>query len=198
MTGRSGSFPKWKSSRKRTDSQSCRAWWRHRIGNQTSQVFANVYLNPLDHFAVRELRPALYLRYVDDLVLFGEDRRELGSMAERIREFLQGLGLGPRRSRKSRSSSSNSTSTIFPSFQTARYWLGLSDRKCGCTGRQSGRSQHARRHARAASATLHNPTSLKAPLVRRRQCARTQANAGEPSADTETVKLEQDDKTAID
>jgi hypothetical protein len=28
------------------------------IGNQTSQFFANVYLNPLDHFALRELRPA--------------------------------------------------------------------------------------------------------------------------------------------
>ncbi len=32
------------------------------IGNQTSQFFANVYLNALDHFVVRELRPALYLR----------------------------------------------------------------------------------------------------------------------------------------
>jgi len=65
------------------------------IGNQTSQFFANVYLNPLDHFALRELRPGLYLRYVDDFVLFGSDKRELRSMAERIREFLQGLRLSP-------------------------------------------------------------------------------------------------------
>jgi len=65
------------------------------IGNQTSQFFANVYLNPLDHFAMRELQPALYLRYVDDFVLFGDDKRELGRMAERIREFLQGLRLSP-------------------------------------------------------------------------------------------------------
>ncbi len=65
------------------------------IGNQTSQFFANVYLNPLDHFAVRELRPALYLRYVDDFVLFGDDKRELGSMAERIRVFLHRLRLSP-------------------------------------------------------------------------------------------------------
>jgi len=36
------------------------------IGNQTSQFFANVYLNALDHFVLRELRPALYLRYADD------------------------------------------------------------------------------------------------------------------------------------
>ncbi len=65
------------------------------IGNQTSQFFANVYLNPLDHFAIRELRPGLYLRYVDDFVLFADEKRELSIMAERIREFLQGLRLRP-------------------------------------------------------------------------------------------------------
>jgi retron-type reverse transcriptase len=73
-------------------------WERRRglpIGNQTSQFFANVYLNPLDHFAMRELRPAVYLRYVDDFVLFGDDKRELRRMAERIREFLEGLRLIP-------------------------------------------------------------------------------------------------------
>jgi RNA-directed DNA polymerase len=44
---------------------------------------------------LRELRPALYLRYVDDFVLFGDDKRELRGMAECIREFLQGLRLHP-------------------------------------------------------------------------------------------------------
>ncbi len=65
------------------------------IGNQTSQFFANVYLNSLDHFALRELRPTLYLRYVDDFVLFGDEKRELRSMAGRIREFLDTLRLRP-------------------------------------------------------------------------------------------------------
>lgn len=65
------------------------------IGNQTSQFFANVYLNPLGHFVLRELRPGLYLRYVDDFVLFGDDKKDLARMAERIREFLQGLRLSP-------------------------------------------------------------------------------------------------------
>jgi retron-type reverse transcriptase len=65
------------------------------IGNQTSQFFANVYLNPLDHFVMRELRPGLYLRYVDDFVLFGDDKKDLGRNAERIREFLEGLRLSP-------------------------------------------------------------------------------------------------------
>ncbi len=65
------------------------------IGNQTSQFFANVYLNPLDHFVMRQLRPGLYLRYVDDFVLFGNCKTELGCRAEQIRDFLQGLRLLP-------------------------------------------------------------------------------------------------------
>jgi retron-type reverse transcriptase len=36
------------------------------LGNQTSQCFANVYLNPMDHMIVRNLRPGAYARYVDD------------------------------------------------------------------------------------------------------------------------------------
>lgn len=63
------------------------------IGNQTSQFFANVYLNPLDHFVLRELKPGLYVRYVDDSVLFGDDKAELAGMRDRIREFLYGLRL---------------------------------------------------------------------------------------------------------
>jgi len=64
------------------------------IGNQTSQFFANVmYLNPLDHFALRELRPELYLRYVDDFVLFGDDQGHLNRLAGRVREFLESLRL---------------------------------------------------------------------------------------------------------
>lgn len=63
------------------------------LGNQTSQFFANVYLNPLDHFVVRELRPALYLRYVDDFLLFGDDKAAMATARARIEEFLQGLRL---------------------------------------------------------------------------------------------------------
>ena len=42
---------------------------------------------------MRELRPGLYLRYVDDFVAFGDDKRELGLLGKRIREFLHGLRL---------------------------------------------------------------------------------------------------------
>jgi hypothetical protein len=41
------------------------------IGNLTSQFFANVFLDSLDHFVREELRVPGYVRYADDLVLFG-------------------------------------------------------------------------------------------------------------------------------
>ncbi len=63
------------------------------IGNQTSQFFANVYLDPLDHFVREVLRPGDYLRYADDFLLFGEDRRELESIRSKIEGYLQGFRL---------------------------------------------------------------------------------------------------------
>ncbi|MBI4675758.1 MAG: RNA-dependent DNA polymerase [Chloroflexi bacterium] len=48
------------------------------IGNLTSQFWANCYLNPIDHFIKRELQCPGYVRYVDDLLLFGEDKQVLG------------------------------------------------------------------------------------------------------------------------
>ncbi len=47
------------------------------IGNLTSQFFANVYLNPLDHFVKHDLRVKGYVRYLDDFLLFGHDRATL-------------------------------------------------------------------------------------------------------------------------
>ncbi|RIK24998.1 MAG: RNA-dependent DNA polymerase, partial [Chloroflexi bacterium] len=47
------------------------------IGNLTSQFWANVYLNPLDHFVKRELKCPAYLRFVDDVVLFADDKATL-------------------------------------------------------------------------------------------------------------------------
>ena len=47
------------------------------IGNLTSQFWANCYLNPLDHFVKRELRCQGYLRYVDDYLLFADDKQTL-------------------------------------------------------------------------------------------------------------------------
>jgi retron-type reverse transcriptase len=71
------------------------------LGNQTSQFFANVYLNPLDHFVRGTLQPGSYFRYVDDFLLFGEDKGKLGEMRRRIEEFLfdYRLSLHPGKSR---------------------------------------------------------------------------------------------------
>jgi RNA-directed DNA polymerase len=71
-------------------------WERRRglpLGNQTSQFFANVYLNPLDQFVERQLQPCVYARYADDFVLFGDDKRELHAMRVEIERFLAGLRL---------------------------------------------------------------------------------------------------------
>jgi hypothetical protein len=58
------------------------------IGNLTSQFFANVYLNAFDHFVKEKLRCRYYLRYVDDFVLFGDDKALLHEWKSRISEFL--------------------------------------------------------------------------------------------------------------
>ncbi|MDP6358322.1 MAG: reverse transcriptase domain-containing protein [Planctomycetota bacterium] len=47
------------------------------IGNLTSQFWANVYMNPFDHFVKRELCCPGYVRYVDDFHLFGESKSDL-------------------------------------------------------------------------------------------------------------------------
>jgi hypothetical protein len=63
------------------------------VGNLTSQFWANVYLNELDQFVVRELRCTAYARYVDDFVLFADQKGPLWAWKEAIRRRLAGLRL---------------------------------------------------------------------------------------------------------
>ena len=63
------------------------------IGNLTSQLFANVYLHPIDQLVLRELRCTAYARYVDDLVLFADDKRTLWRWRQAIIERLLRLRL---------------------------------------------------------------------------------------------------------
>jgi retron-type reverse transcriptase len=58
------------------------------IGNLTSQFFANVYLDPLDCYVKRGLNQKRYLRYVDDLAMFGNDLDLLRFSAKKIDSFL--------------------------------------------------------------------------------------------------------------
>ena len=63
------------------------------IGNLTSQFWANVYLNPFDHFVKRSLRCPAYLRFVDDFLLFAEDKGTLWEWKDKIEKRLVGLRL---------------------------------------------------------------------------------------------------------
>ena len=63
------------------------------IGNLTSQFWANVYLNPLDHFVKRELKCPGYVRYVDDLLLFADDKPALHRWRQAVIEFAASLRL---------------------------------------------------------------------------------------------------------
>ncbi len=63
------------------------------IGNLTSQFWANCYLNPFDHFVKRELGCPGYVRYVDDLLLFGPDKASLWRWRQAVVEKLAGLRL---------------------------------------------------------------------------------------------------------
>ena len=63
------------------------------IGNLTSQFWANVYLNPLDQWIKRELKCPAYVRYVDDFLLFSNDKKELHSWRAAVIDFLVDLRL---------------------------------------------------------------------------------------------------------
>ena len=58
------------------------------IGNLTSQMFANLYLNELDQFVKNELREHFYIRYMDDMLILGNDKKHLREDLRRIEEFL--------------------------------------------------------------------------------------------------------------
>ncbi|MBI2634279.1 group II intron reverse transcriptase domain-containing protein [Candidatus Peregrinibacteria bacterium] len=59
------------------------------LGNVTSQIFANIYLNQLDQFIKHELRLKYYLRYADDFVVLHQDKDLLRKTISRIDRFLQ-------------------------------------------------------------------------------------------------------------
>lgn len=63
------------------------------IGNLTSQFFANVFLNELDHFVKEKLRARHYIRYVDDFVVLDNDRDRLWAYRSAIETFLESLRL---------------------------------------------------------------------------------------------------------
>jgi len=63
------------------------------IGNLTSQFFANVLLDVVDHFIKEEMLVPGYVRYADDLVLFGNDKDELWRWRDELGTRMSGLRL---------------------------------------------------------------------------------------------------------
>lgn len=59
------------------------------IGNLTSQLLANIYMNELDQFVKRELRVKYYVRYMDDFIVLTESHDEARSLKETIRQFVE-------------------------------------------------------------------------------------------------------------
>lgn len=59
------------------------------IGNLLSQLYALVYLDPLDRFVKRELKVKRYCRYVDDFILFDLTREQCVEYQARIEAFIR-------------------------------------------------------------------------------------------------------------
>jgi len=58
------------------------------IGNLTSQLFANIYMNEFDQFMKHELHIKHYVRYTDDFAIASPDRVYLENLIEPISKFL--------------------------------------------------------------------------------------------------------------
>lgn len=63
------------------------------IGFSTSQWWCNFTLTPLDHYIKGELGVKYFIRYVDDIIMFGRNKKKLHQVVRKIMEFLKSIGL---------------------------------------------------------------------------------------------------------
>ena len=59
------------------------------IGNLTSQLFSNIYLNELDQYVKHKLKIKYYYRYVDDFIILHDSKKELNNYKKKIKYFLK-------------------------------------------------------------------------------------------------------------
>ena len=59
------------------------------IGNYTSQIYANIYLNELDQYIKHNLKVKYYFRYMDDSIILLKDKEELKEILKKIKIFLK-------------------------------------------------------------------------------------------------------------
>jgi retron-type reverse transcriptase len=128
------------------------------IGNQTSQFFANVYLNPFDHFIKETLREKYYLRYVDDFVVLSNDKAHLHKVKEEAREFLMELRLRLHENK----------TQVFPATQGTD-WLGYRVLPTHVRVRKSNVHRFKRRLKRMQEAYAQGEMTLSE--VRERLCS---------------------------
>jgi RNA-directed DNA polymerase len=58
------------------------------LGNLTSQLLVNIYMNEFDQFMKHKLKAKYYIRYADDFVILSQDKQRLENILPEIREFL--------------------------------------------------------------------------------------------------------------
>jgi retron-type reverse transcriptase len=64
------------------------------LGNLTSQLFANVYMNEFDQFVKHQIKAKYYIRYADDFIFLSEDKDYLENLIPQLNQFLESnLGL---------------------------------------------------------------------------------------------------------
>ena len=59
------------------------------LGNLTSQLLVNIYMNEFDQFMKREIKATYYIRYADDFVILSEDKKYLENLLPKISQFLE-------------------------------------------------------------------------------------------------------------
>ncbi len=59
------------------------------LGNLTSQLLVNIYMNEFDQFVKRELKIKYYIRYADDFIVLSQDKEFLENVLEKMKEFLK-------------------------------------------------------------------------------------------------------------
>lgn len=63
------------------------------IGNMSSQILAVFFLNKVDHFIKEKLNCKYYIRYMDDLVILGNDKEELKKIFESVSKYIESFDL---------------------------------------------------------------------------------------------------------
>ena len=58
------------------------------LGNLTSQLFVNVYMNEFDQFVKHKLKQKYYIRYADDFVFMSDNKQELISITPKVKDYL--------------------------------------------------------------------------------------------------------------